>query len=172
MIHIYTGDGKGKTTAALGLALRAAGRGLKTEFLSFLKDGNSGEVSLCKSISGINVQCFQTTVKGFFPQMTEPEKIRLKKETQKGFLFAMQCAKDKCCDLLVLDEIAGCLKNRLLEEKDVTDFLRVYGKEIEIVLTGRDFPDAILNIADYISEINARKHPFDVGEKARIGIEF
>lgn len=172
MVHIYTGNGKGKTTAALGLAFRAAGRGLKTEFLSFLKDGNSGEALLSGDVPNINVQCFQTSVKGFFWDMTEPEKIRLKTETQRGFLRGMQCAKNKLCDVLVLDEIAGCLTNGLLEEKDVAEFLRVYGQEIEIVLTGRDFPESLIAAADYVSEIQAVKHPYETGSRARIGIEF
>ena len=172
MIHVYTGDGKGKTTAAVGLALRGAGHGLKTVFLSFLKEGTSGEVCAAASMGHLDIKCYQTTVHGFFCNLTPEEKIRLKTETQKGFLFAMQCAKEKSCHTLVLDEIAGALTNGLLSEQDVLAYLSAYGKDMEIVLTGRNFPESILDMADYISEIHAKKHPYENDTPARKGIEF
>ena len=172
MIHIYTGDGKGKTTAALGLALRAAGHGMKTQVISFLKDGASGEALLGETVPSICVSCFQTTVQGFFWQLSEPERIKVKTETQKGFLRGMQCAKNQLCDILILDEIAGCLTNGLLDVKDVLAFLHTYGNALEIVLTGCSFPPSVLACADYVSEIVAKKHPYENGAMPRKGIEY
>ena len=172
MVHIYTGEGKGKTTAALGLSFRAAGRGLRVVFLEFLKDGNSGEVLLAKSVPNINIRCFQTTVNGFFWNLTEPEQEELKAETQEGFEFAASCAANRLCDLLVLDEVAGCIANGLLSEPDVLAFLKNYGNTLEIVLTGRDFSNKMRSAADYVSEIRAVKHPYETGMAPREGIEF
>lgn len=172
MIHVYTGDGKGKTTAAMGLAFRAAGHGMKTLFLSFLKDGASGEVRAAEKSDCITVRCCQTTVQGFFCDLTEEERRRLKTETQKGFLYAMQYLTGKKCDVLVLDELAGAMTNGLLEEKDVIEFLTMYGRETEIVLTGRNFPESVLALADYVSEIKEIKHPYQTGAMPRKGIEF
>ena len=172
MVHIYTGAGKGKTTAALGLSFRAAGRGRKVLFLEFLKDGNSGEVLLAKSVPNIDIRCFQTTVGGFFWNMTEAEKEKLITESQTGFSYAVQCAENGLCHMLVLDEIAGCIANGLILEDDVLRFLKAYGQSTEIVLTGRDFSEALLSAADYVSEIHAVKHPFETGIPPREGIEF
>lgn len=172
MIHLYTGDGKGKTTAALGLALRASGHGMITEVLCFLKDGASGEVCAGKHLPGVNVTCYQTQVQGFYWELDETQKQNVKMETQKGFLHAMKCASRGLCHVLILDELAGCLSNGILSEKDVLDFLRTYRDEMEIVLTGRDFPRSIRLEADYISEINAVKHPYTKGIGPRVGVEF
>ncbi len=172
MIHIYTGDGKGKSTAALGLAFRASGHGLRTVILSFLKDSTSGEVAAAEHVEDIYIRCCQTTVRGFFWNMSETDRACLKAETQKGFLFGLQCARGKRCDILVLDEIAGAITNGLLDEKDVIEFLTVYGGDMEIVMTGRDFPEALLELSDYVSEIKEIKHPYQKGATPRIGIEF
>ena len=172
MIHIYTGDGKGKSTAAMGLVFRASGHGMKSVVLSFLKDGTAGEVKAAQDSENICFLCCQTKVKGFFWNLTDAEKATLKLETQKGFLFGMQCAGGKRCDLLVLDEIAGAISNGLLEEKDVSEFLMTYGQEMEIVMTGRNFPDSLIALADYVSEIREVKHPYYKGEQARKGIEY
>jgi len=172
MIHIYTGDGKGKSTAALGLAFRASGHGMKTIVLSFLKDGTSGEVKAAQNSECIYVKCCQTEVQGFFWNLSDEEKIKLKTETQRGFLFGMQCADGKRCDILVLDEVAGAISNGLLEEKDVLEFLVMYGQDMEIVMTGRNFPESMIALADYVSEIREVKHPYHDGAEARKGIEF
>lgn len=172
MVHIYTGNGKGKTTAALGLSFRAAGHGLNVTFLEFLKDGSSGEVLLARSVPHIEVLCFQTTVSGFFWNMTESEKGKLKAETQKGFSYAADCASKHSCDLLVLDEIAGCTENGLIAEGEVLSLIKTYGEKMEIVLTGRSFSNLMLSAADYVSEIRGVKHPYDVGVSPREGIEF
>lgn len=172
MVHIYTGDGKGKTTAALGLCFRAAGHGRKILFFEFLKDGSSGEVSAAESVPGFEICCVQTTVCGFYWNMTEQEREKLKAETQAGFSAAISCALKRQCDVLVLDEVAGCMTNGLLLPSDVLAFLETYGKKMEIVLTGRDFPDTVLSAADYVSHIHAVKHPFEMGMPPREGIEF
>lgn len=172
MIHVYKGDGKGKTSAALGLALRAAGRNKRVLFVSFLKDGNSGEVLMEDSLKNISFCCCQKTVCGFFWELSEGERLKLKTETQKGLFYAQTLAAKKACDVIVLDELSGCITNGLLREEDVLFFLNTYKDTIELVLTGRTFPESVLGIADYISDIRAEKHPYDKGILPREGIEY
>lgn len=170
MIQIYTGDGKGKTTAALGLSFRAAGHNLRVKFLAFLKDGDSGEFFMSESVPNIEMYCFKTTVPGFFWNMSEEEKKQLKIESEKGFSYAEKCIEN--CDVLVLDEIAGCISNGLISKNQVLSFLKKYGTKAEIILTGRDFPNEIVAVADYVSEVKEIKHPFHDGVLSRKGIEF
>lgn len=173
MVHVYTGNGKGKTTAALGLSFRAAGRGFPVLFLCFLKDGNSGEVLLAKTIQNIEIRCFQTTVNGFYWNMPEKDRGILKNETQKGLDAALAWAQTHSGGVLVLDEIAGCIANGLLSKESVTGLIQKFGQRFEIVLTGRDMPDEIVSLADYVSEIVEIKHPYKAnGTAARQGIEY
>jgi len=172
MLHIYTGDGKGKTTAALGLCLRASGRGRKIAFFQFLKDGNSGENFVSQKLDNFKILCFQTETKGFFWNMTEEEKSSLKKETEKGFLCALEFLKENLCDVLVLDEISGCIKNGLISEEAFLELVCAYKEKCEIVLTGREFSEKLIEEADYCSSISEVKHPYQKGIGAKEGIEF
>lgn len=169
MIHIYTGDGKGKTTAAVGLAVRYAGNGKKVEFFQFLKDGTSCE-NACLNKLNIKVTPCQRT-KGFFWEMNEEEKKKLKEETCLGF----ECAEKLCetdCDMIILDEILGAVENGLIGTECLLKFLKTYGEKKEIVLTGRNLPAQIEKIADYVSHITGVKHPYEQGKTATKGIEF
>lgn len=172
MIHIYCGNGKGKTTAALGLSLRSAGCGKKVAFIQFLKDSKSSEICLLNNIENITVRCFQETVKGFFFSMSEGDKKALKAETEKGFEFVKNILKSGEFDMVVLDEIGGTIENGLIFEKDVLELITNYAKETEIVLTGRKFSEDIIKNADYVSEICEIKHPYTEGIKPRKGIEY
>ena len=169
MIHAYIGDGKGKTTAACGLAVRCAGSGKKVEILQFLKDGSSCE-NKCLKLLNIKVTPCQKT-KGFFWTMTSDEKKYLKNESNCGLQYA-KTILDGDCDMVVLDEILGVIENGLADVFILKDILQKYGKEKEIVLTGRKLPEELDEVCDYISEIRKIKHPFDKGIEAKKGIEF
>ncbi len=168
MIHIYTGDGKGKTTAAIGLAVRYAGSGKRVEVLQFLKDGTSSELCFLKNTS-INVTPCQTKTKGFFWTMNEEDKENLKKETAENFNKLQKLILS--CDMIVLDELAGAITNGLVALDSVVEFLES-ANEKEIVITGRNLPEEIIKLADYVSEIKCIKHPFEKGCLAKKGIEY
>lgn len=170
-IHIYCGDGKGKTTAAIGLSVRAAGRGMKVVIARFLKTEDSGEVGVLRAIPGIQVlPCSRTF--GFTFQMTPEEKKEAAAYFQDQFRLACREAVSQEADLLILDEILAACNTGMVPEDEVTAFLTARPEKLEVVLTGRDPSDRLTELADYVSEIQARKHPFAQGQKARRGIEF
>ena len=164
MIQIYVGDGKGKTTASVGLSVRAAGHGFKVLFMQFLKDDSSGEVSVLRSIPGIEaIHC--PVNYGFTFQMTEDQK----KETSKEYSKMLDKALKSEAFLIVLDEAIHALNAELLDREQLK---RLLDKNCEIILTGRDAPEWLINRADYVSNIQKVKHPYDKGVQAREGIEF
>ena len=169
MIHAYIGDGKGKTTAACGLAVRCAGNGKKVEVIQFLKDGTSCE-NKCLGMLNIKVTPCQKA-KGFFWNMTNDEKKCIEKESNCGIEYAKSIL-DGDCDMVILDEILGVVENGLIEVCVLIELLKRYGSSKEIVLTGRKLPDELIDLCDYISEIRKIKHPFDKGIGAKKGIEF
>lgn len=167
LIHLYCGDGKGKTTAAMGLALRAAGRGLRVVVVQFLKGGDSGELNILRSLPNVTVLSGKGSTKFSF-QMSDEEKLAARALHKAHLRKALSLP----FDLLVLDEAApahatGLLDTALLEEA-------VYHRppHTELVLTGRNPAAFLLEAADYITEMNCRKHPFERGVAAREGIEF
>ena len=164
MIQVYVGEGKGKTTASIGLSVRAAGHGFKVLFIQFLKDGTSGEISVLNSIPEIEVIYSQINY-GFVFQMTEEQKNELAVEYAK--LIDIAIASDAF--LIVLDEVIPALNAGLVSREMVE---KLFEKDCEIALTGRNAPDWMIEKADYVSDINKIRHPFDIGVKARIGIEY
>ncbi len=169
LVHIYCGDGKGKTTASVGLAVRAAGSGKKVLFTQFFKNGTSSEISVLKSLPNVTVNVCEKKHKFFF-RMNEEERECAKEDYEEVFRKAVQAVKDGV-GLLVLDEAVSACNHGMLEEAEVIRLLKDRG-ETEIVLTGRDPSQALQEEADYISEVRKIKHPFDKGIKARKGIEF
>ena len=170
LIHIYTGNGKGKTTAAMGLILRASGRGLKVILGQFLKGRETGELNTLELLPGVQVFRGKPLTKFTF-QMTEEEKAEVLRSHNSFFLsLAKRCAKEEP-DLLVLDEVIGACWTGVLDEQLLLDFLKHKPQHLEVVLTGRNPSSALLELADYVSEICKRKHPFDKGIMAREGIE-
>lgn len=165
MIQVYTGDGKGKTTAALGLAIRAAGAGLKVYIGQFLKGGYYYELATLKKLKKIKVEQFGS---GCFIRKAPSRKD--KELARCGLEKARRHLKDY--DLIILDEINVALKLNLLRLKDVLRFMRAVPKKTELILTGRNAHPEILKLADLISEIKAKKHYFQRGIKARKGIEY
>lgn len=170
-IHIYCGDGKGKTSAAIGLAVRAAGRGQKVLVARFLKTDHSGEVPVLGQIPGITVLACQKTF-GFVSRMSEAQKEEAAVYYSALFAAAVRKAAEEDYDVLVLDEILAACNYGLAEENQVIRFLKSRQDKLEVVLTGRDPSEAFLELADYVSEIQMRKHPFTAGLRAREGIEY
>jgi cob(I)alamin adenosyltransferase len=167
MIHIYTGDGKGKTTAALGLAIRAAGCGRKIVIVQFLKGTGSGELHSLELIPNItilrNLEC-----KGFFHNLSPDIRLKITEENNENLRAALAMP----FDLIVLDEVCAAYNLEAVSRKAVDDLISGFPPEKELVLTGRDPPEHFCNAADYISEIKKVKHPFDRGVPAREGIEY
>lgn len=164
MIHVYVGDGKGKTTASVGLSVRVTGHGFKVLFMQFLKDDSSGEVDVLRRIQGIEVVHCPVNY-GFTFQMTEEQK----KETAEEYDKMMDRAIESDAFLIVLDEVIHALNSGMIDKEKLE---RVLEKDCEIVLTGRDAPEWITDRADYFSNVQKIKHPYDNGVQARVGIEF
>ncbi len=168
LIHLYCGDGKGKTTASVGLAVRAAGAGNKVRFVQFLKNGNSSELKQLRSL-GIETRVCEKP-HGFIWTMSEEEKAQARADYTELLCEAFAGAED--LDLLVLDEAVGAAGCRMIPEEELIRLLRDKPEGLEVVLTGRDPSEALQAEADYITEMKKIKHPFDKGVDARKGIEY
>lgn len=170
-VHIYCGDGKGKTTAAVGLAVRAAGRGKRVLIARFLKTDDSGEVAALRHIPGITVMPCDR-VFGFASRMSEEVRREAALYYGKRLEDACRMAEKERYDLLVLDEIMATCNYGLVQEEAVVDFLQHKPPVLEVVLTGRDPSGRLLACADYVSDIRMEKHPYTRGLAAREGIEY
>ena len=170
LIHIYCGDGKGKTTAAVGLAVRCAGRGNKVLLVQFLKSRDSGELYSLAKLPDIEVMRGKESKKFTF-QMNEEEKHALLIEHNKMFEQVLEKIKNGGYSLLILDEVIGALNAKVFEMPKLIEFLRHKPENLEGVLTGRNPAPELVEIADYVSEMRKVKHPMDKGIMAREGIE-
>ena len=169
LIHIYCGDGKGKTTAAVGLAVRAAGAGKRVIFAQFFKDGSSSEISVLRSVPGVEV-CVCPKRYGFFKNMSPEERESAAKDYSG--LFRAVCEKAADADLAVMDELISLCNHGLVPENDALRFMDEKPSGLELVITGREPSKAMTARADYITEMKKLRHPFDRGIAARRGIEF
>ncbi len=168
-VHIYCGDGKGKTTASVGLAVRAAGAGKAVLFTQFLKPGTSSEIGVLKAIPGVTVLCDQTPF-GFYRNMTPAQRIQAASAYAKLLETALSQAKD--CGVLILDEVIPACRHGLVDGEVLLDFLTHRPAALEVVLTGRNPSPELLALADYVTEMRKCRHPFDRGIPARLGVEF
>jgi cob(I)alamin adenosyltransferase len=168
-IQVYTGNGKGKTTAALGAALRAAGHSYKTYIGQFMKGHKYGELASVKKLAPL-VAIEQFGRKGFIhvTENAKDEDVRRAKRGLKKCLAAMLSKKYR---IIVLDEINVALYFKLLAEKDVHEFLDKKPDDVEVILTGRYAPASLVRRADLVTEMKERKHYYRKGVAARIGIE-
>lgn len=169
-IHIYCGDGKGKSTAAMGLALRAAGSGQKVVLTQFLKSGSSSELNILRQLPQVQVMGCEKKF-GFLWNMTEEQKAEAKKAYTELFFQVTETAVREHAFLLVMDEFMAAYNHEMLDREAALAFLRERPEDLEVVLTGRDPAPELLELTDYVSEIQKRKHPFDEGLPARKGIE-
>ncbi|MGN0658077.1 MAG: cob(I)yrinic acid a,c-diamide adenosyltransferase [Emergencia sp.] len=170
LVHIYCGEGKGKTTCSVGLTVRACGFGLHVLFMQFLKSGDSSELSILRGLPGIEVYGTKP-VKKFSFQMTEEEKAEVRASNAEQFAEVQRMLEADHYDMLVLDECLGAIEAGLLDEKVILDFLKNRPEQLEVVLTGRYPSDELVELADYVSRIDKVKHPYDRGIPARAGIE-
>ena len=171
LIHIYCGNGKGKTSAAVGLTIRALGHGRRVVFVQFLKDGRSGEISVLAQFEQLTLITGQTVAKFSFA-MNEQERLETLALHQAYLERASQLVHRETVDLLVLDEALGALETKLLDETALLDFLTNRPEKLEVVLTGRTASPQLCEQADYISEIHCVRHPYEQGIAAREGIEY
>ena len=167
LLHIYCGDGKGKTTAALGLAIRAAGAGMKVHFTQFLKGDDTAELHTLEQIPSIIVRRCDRPY-GFFPYLNEDEKALIMACHNR--LLEESFAEP--ADLVILDEFNATYALGALDRTRAETLICAAKPTTELVLTGRDPAAVFLNMADYISEICCKKHPYDAGIDARRGIEY
>jgi len=168
-ILIKTGEGKGKTTSALGMAFRATGHGHKTLIIQFIKDSDTGEVIASKSIP--NMEIVQTGL-GFVPSSDKDEFALHKQAAEKSLAFATESISSGKYDLIVLDEVCIAIEQGLLNENDVIDAVKQAQSNLTLVLTGRHAPAALIEIADTVSDIKCIKHAYDEGINAQKGVEF
>lgn len=171
LVHIYTGEGKGKTTAALGLLLRAAGRGIPAVLVQFLKGGASGEIAALERFPGVTVLRGKGGT-AFASAMGGEERAAALELHNQNLGRAIHLARTGACGLLVLDEVMATLKCGLVEEKALRELLERPPEGVELVLTGRSAPEWMLERADYITEMKKLRHPYDRGVAAREGIEY
>lgn len=168
LIQVYTGDGKGKTTAALGLALRAAGRNMKVLIVQFMKKWDYGELHSIKLIPNITLETFGTKE---FVYKGKAKKIDYE-EAERAFSFGVKGMESGNYDIVIFDELNMALYYDLLDTREIVKKIKEKPQNVEIVITGRRAPREIIEIADLVTEMKEVKHPYQKGVEARIGIEF
>lgn len=171
MVHYYYGYGKGKTTAAMGLALRAVGHGQRVVIVQFLKDKPSGEIVAISAMPQVTVLSGKGG-KGFTFTMTDAEKRETARIHNENLGKAMARVQAGGCDMLVLDEIGDALDLGLLNAAMVEDLLRTCPERTELVMTGHAPTETLVARADYVTEMAKHKHPYDRGVQARKGVEY
>lgn len=171
MKHIYYGDGKGKTIAAIGLAVRAAGSKMKVLFVQFLKTEFSGERHILSHTENVTLTFCPLELKFTF-DMDDKEKAQAAKIFKGIFDNAVTTALTEKYDMVVLDEVFEAINAHMLSESEVYEFITNAPSSMEIVMTGHNPPQKFMDCADYITEFKKIKHPYDRGITGRIGIEF
>lgn len=168
-VQVYTGNGKGKTTAALGLAMRAAGHGFHIYMLQFMKGKiNYGELETAKLLPNFEIK---QVGRPDFVSKENPDPIDIKL-AQEGFEYAKKIIFSQKYDVVILDEINVATDFNLISVDDVVALIEKRPKTVELVLTGRNCPREIVKVADYVTEMLEIKHPFKEGVQARKGIEW
>lgn len=165
MLHLYWGNGKGKTTAAMGLALRALGHGRRVVVVQFLKDGTSGEIAPLRAAGATVYACPNAK---FTWLMDEDDKA----QAREASAHALNKALAKPFDLLVLDEACAALKSSILDEALLRQAVALAKDGREVVITGRDPDPWLQEAADYSTEMQMHKHPYTEGVAAREGVEY
>lgn len=170
-LHIYCGEGKGKTTASVGLAVRAAGAGQKVVFVQFMKGGETSELRILEQMSEISIlRC--TKEFPFYHQMREEDKAEITAIHNDILQQVGKKMKEGMCNMLILDELTYPYSWKLLDRTKVDSLISDRAAGVEIVITGRNPDPFFLERADYITEMKNIRHPFDQGIQARKGIEY
>lgn len=170
LLHIYTGDGKGKTTAAMGLATRMLGHGKKVLVAQFMKQPNSGELKALKQLGALVLD--MAPMQGFTYQMDEDALERTRQAQTAELTRIGEAVEEHKPDLVVLDELAMAMAFRLVPAPEALALVKKALGFAEVVVTGRGASQELLDMADYVSRIQPEKHPFDEGIQARKGIEW
>jgi len=168
LIHVYTGNGKGKTTAAIGLGVRAAGDGLKVLMIQFMKGRRYSELDALQQIKNFTVVQFG---RDEFVSKEKPAQIDIDL-AQKGLAYAKDIIQKQHYDLIILDEINVAVDYQLITVQDVLQILKEKPESVELVLTGRYASPEIIQHADVVSEILEIKHPYQKGLQSRKGIDW
>jgi len=166
-VHVFTGNGKGKTTAALGLSIRAAGAGLKVFFAQFIKKGEYSEIKALQRFADF-ITVEQFGLGRFTNKKPKPEDIRAAREGLKRIKQIMATEK---YDLVILDEANVAVKLGLIPVQDLLGVIISKPQATELVITGRYASARIMDIADIVTEMKATKHYYQEGVRARVGIE-
>ncbi len=178
MVHICFGRGKGKTSAAAGMCIRALGNGVPVTIVQFLKDGNSGEMRYLEGDK--NVKIFHTKDHfGFWKNMSDTQKEETERQSRELLQSVSKNAGytekndngAQITGLIVLDEVLTAVGYGIFDSSEIISFIRELPEGVEIVLTGKEAPAELVEAADYITEMRMVKHPFEKGVKARCGVE-
>jgi len=169
MVQLYTGEGKGKTTAAVGLALRALGSGWRVLFVQFMKSIESAEIGMLGRCGGESVEIMREWDDTF---VVERPTSKQKQMCENLFESMQKRVELWRPDMVVLDEVAVAVHLGLLQQERVLDFLKKRSQRIEIVMTGRNATDAMIESSDLVTRMEKIKHYYDEGVKARKGIEY
>jgi len=167
-IHVYTGPGKGKTTAALGLGLRAAGAGFKVHMIQFMKGRRYSELNSVEKLSNFTISQHG---RDEFVNKDEPEQIDIDL-AQEGFAYAKNLIKSGKYDMIILDEINVAVDFNLIDLNELMKVIESKPENLELVLTGRYAHPEIQRIANYVTEMLEIKHPYQHGVEARKGVDF
>jgi len=168
MIHIYTGNGKGKTSAAVGMVMRAYGYGRRVAFLQFMKGRDTGEIKALRSLQGILVEQFGSSN---FVNLSSPDS-EAKEYAQKGVERALDLIRQDCPDLVVLDEFNVALSAGLIDQDAALSLIDRFPDDKLLILTGRYAPQYLIDLADLVTEMKEIKHPFQKGIPAKEGIDY
>ncbi|MHB0878057.1 MAG: cob(I)yrinic acid a,c-diamide adenosyltransferase [Anaerolineae bacterium] len=169
LVHVYTGEGKGKTTAALGLALRAAGQGCRVRIIQFLKARDTGELhSLPKLAPQVSIEQFGI-VEFSRAGMVTPA---AQQATESGLEAARRATRGGDYDLVILDEALVAAQLGVISVETLLDLMRGKAPQVELVLTGRGAPDEVIAEADLVTYMQEVKHPYHRGIPARRGIDY
>lgn len=171
LLHIYCGDGKGKTSAATGLAVRAAGTGMHVLFARFLKNESSGELKILDQIEKIDV-IHMTESFGFYKYLSSEEQEKVREVYGRLWNEIEDRIQEGAYDLLVIDEFMAAYNYGMIPHEQALEFLKNRPEGLEVALTGRNPGEELVAIADYVSEVKKIKHPYDQGIVARKGIEY
>ena len=166
-VHVYTGDGKGKTTAALGLSIRAAGAGLRVFIAQFIKADEYSEIKALKRFSDL-ITIEQFGLGGFIGGNPSAGDIEA---AQKGVARVREIISSETYDLVVLDEANIAVNYKLISEQDLLDIIDAKPNNLELVITGRNASSKVMDKADLVTQMKAVKHYFQNGVEARVGIE-
>ena len=168
LIHVYTGNGKGKTTAAIGLGIRALGNGLKVLMIQFMKGRRYSELDALEQVKDFTVVQFG---RDEFVSKKNPEKIDIDL-AQKGISYAREVLQKNLFDVVILDEINVAVDFHLIALDEVLNLLKLKPKTMELILTGRYAPPELIKHADVVSEVLEIKHPYQKGIQSRKGIDW